>query len=153
MRERLPTTSKLHRYNILPVGADVQCVFCRNAEETVRHVFFECSFAYNIWMGCFRWLGVETALPSIPMMNFLLFCGLLNWKRGKVIAGCIWACVVWTIWKGRNALIFRNEVVEHGKLLEEIISRLWSWFEFQEQRGRRGEFAEWRENPRKLIEC
>ncbi|KAL8503364.1 hypothetical protein ACS0TY_022195 [Phlomoides rotata] len=61
---------------------------------------------------------------------------LYKGKKGKVFAGCIWECVVWTIWKGRNGLIFRNEAVEQGKILDEIISRLWSWFEVCGQRGR-----------------
>ncbi|KAL8486433.1 hypothetical protein ACS0TY_023210 [Phlomoides rotata] len=151
IKERLPTTTNLHRRRSLPVGADLNCVFCRNSTETVRHVFFECPFAYSVWMGCLSWIGVATALPSNPTMSLLYFSRLFRGKKGKVVAGCIWECIVGFIWKGRNAIIFRNEVVETKKMVEEIITRTWSWIVYREHTGRMGSFVDWRRNPREVM--
>lgn len=60
------------RRNILPSTANVECIFCKKEEESVRHVFFECEYSYKLWMECLSWLGIQTALPSNQRVNL---CG------------------------------------------------------------------------------
>ncbi|KAL8463237.1 hypothetical protein ACS0TY_034035 [Phlomoides rotata] len=133
IKERLPTTINLHRRRSLPVGANLHCIFCRNSTEIVRHVFFECLFAYSVWMGCLSWSGVATGLPSNPTMSLLYFSRLFRGKREK------------------NAVIFRNETVETKKMVEEIITRTWSWIVYREHTGRIGSLVDWRRNPREKL--
>lgn len=35
--------------------------------------------------------------------------------------------MVWLIWKGRNEVIFRNDVLSGDKIVENVKVRSWSW--------------------------
>lgn len=92
--ERLPTCTKLQRRNILSTNANVECIFCKKEDESVRHVFFECEYSYKLWMDCLKCLGIQTTLPSNPSMNLLLFSKFIRGKRGKMIAICLCECII-----------------------------------------------------------
>ncbi|KAL8516890.1 hypothetical protein ACS0TY_015225 [Phlomoides rotata] len=149
--ERLPTTTKLQRRRSLPPGANINCVFCDASLESVRHVFFECGFAYRFWMECLSWLGVKTVLSSNPSISLLHFSRLLRGAKGLEFAVCMWKCVVWLIWKVRNDIIFKGEQIENIKLLEELKVRLWSWLMAKNQRCSTWSFEDWSCQPGKLV--
>ncbi|KAL8538534.1 hypothetical protein ACS0TY_000522 [Phlomoides rotata] len=151
--ERLPTTTKLQRRNALPSSADMNCVFCTCHPESVRHIFFECKFSYFAWMECCGWLGFQSVLSSDPTINLLYFSKLLRGKRGKTAVVCIWECVAWTLWKWRNNVVFRNAEVSVGKVMDDIISRLWSWLVVKDSRCNNFIFEDWRANPRMVLDC
>lgn len=86
----------------------------------VRHVFFECEFAYSVWMKVLEWIRVKSALSSNPLVNLLHFSRLLKGRRGKLFGVCVWECVVWVLWKARNAKTFGGEQTTREKLLADI---------------------------------
>lgn len=151
LHNKLPTRSNLRRRNIIPDSGGCRCVFYDNDMENMKHVLFECPFSYGIWMSCCKWLGVETAFPSDTSMNLLLFSSFFRSSNGKKFAVSIWECVVWSLWKLRNARIFRNEEINGDKLLKEIKTRLWSWFANKEPRLQLFTYSHWICNPRMLI--
>ncbi|KAL8466311.1 hypothetical protein ACS0TY_035426 [Phlomoides rotata] len=69
--ERIPTTTKLIRRNAILPNTSTTCSFCEQDTETVRHIFFECSFTYKIWMDIVKWLGISTVLSSNPSTKHL----------------------------------------------------------------------------------
>lgn len=151
--ERIPTMVLLAQRNILPPNASNNCVFCTVCPETVRHVFFECDVTYRLWMLCLNWLGIESVLSSKPKLNLLHFSRLLKGKRGKEIAVCIWECMIWLIWKARNAIIFRNEQIMEKRIIDELKSRLWSWVVPELQGNGHWRFTNWSTSPRSLLNC
>lgn len=72
-------------------------------------------------MKCFNWLGVTIVLHSFSFSS-------IKGKNGKHVAIAIWQCVVWLLWKWRNALIFEGIAFSVDKIVKELKSRLWSWF-------------------------
>ncbi|KAL8495553.1 hypothetical protein ACS0TY_019621 [Phlomoides rotata] len=129
---------------ILPHEANSNCIFCNSQVETVRHVIFECAFAYEVWMHCSRWMGVTTVLSSSPSTNLLHFRENFSEKNGKEFA----VCVTWVIWKTRNAFIFRHEEPSVNKVFEEVKSRLWSWLHAWIKDNKDSRFRDWARNPR-----
>lgn len=127
MWERIPTSTKLLRRGCLPQGVQVTCKFCEVEDESVRHVLVECEYSYGVWSKVLNWLGVFTALPSKPAMSLLQFRGLFKCKERRSFGVCVWECVVWLLWKARNAKTFRNEVVSCDKLLAEVKVHVCSW--------------------------
>ncbi|KAL8522493.1 hypothetical protein ACS0TY_012601 [Phlomoides rotata] len=146
--ERIPTTTQLQRRNALPPNTNLNCPFCNEEQETVRHIFFECEFSYKIWMACLNWLGEYSVLPSNPSTNLLSFSRLFRGNQRRWVAVSIWECVVWLIWKTRNDLVFQHKRNECDKILEELKYRTWSWF--QERMGGRENlcFEDWIAQPR-----
>ncbi|KAL8503880.1 hypothetical protein ACS0TY_022562 [Phlomoides rotata] len=81
--KHIPTTTELLRRNALPPNAKVNCCFCDSSPESVRHIFFECSLSYNLWMECLNWIGIKTTIPSNPSSNLLFFSTILSGKRER----------------------------------------------------------------------
>lgn len=96
--------------------------------------------------------GSVRCFSSSLVINMLHFCSLLRVKRGKTFLACVWECVVWRIWKARNAIIFRDEQGDREKMVDDIKSYLWSWLSCQQPGLWRGRFGEWRIDPKALIE-
>ncbi|KAL8498941.1 hypothetical protein ACS0TY_022048 [Phlomoides rotata] len=148
LRERIPTKMNLFRRNVLSHGDDLKCVWCGDHNETVRHVLFECYFSFRVWMEVCKWMGVETVLHSSPSKILLQFSRLLGGIRGRTMGVCIWECVVWLLWKGRNVKLFRNEEITGESIIQELKARSWSWAVEREQWRSFCSFSEWNRSIR-----
>ncbi|KAL8479384.1 hypothetical protein ACS0TY_026309 [Phlomoides rotata] len=95
--------------------------------------------------------GNVTALPSTFLINLLHFCNFFRGKRGKIVAVSVWECVVWLLWKWRNAKVFRAEELRVNKVMEEVKARLWSWLVVKDPRSRTFVFADWNAYPRLVM--
>lgn len=82
----------------------------------------------------------------------LHFSNLLSGKKEKVFLICVWECIVWRIWKVRNAIIFRGEQGDREKMVEDIKSYLWSWLSWRKPGLWKGRFSEWSLDPKSFIE-
>ncbi|GAA0160764.1 hypothetical protein LIER_17244 [Lithospermum erythrorhizon] len=60
-RKRLATRDSLSFMNL----DDVTCVFCRNADETLPHLFFSCPFTSAIWSTLRSWLGIRRQMTTL----------------------------------------------------------------------------------------
>ncbi|KAL8510515.1 hypothetical protein ACS0TY_017362 [Phlomoides rotata] len=149
--ERIPTITQLQRRNVLPPNVNMDCVFCHKEIETVRHVLFECEVSYQVWMGCVKWMGVQSVFSSNPSTSLLHFSKLLRGKKGKILVVCLWECTIWLLWKKRNGIIFSQEQFSLEKLLEELKTRSWNWVVNKDMRVAGIEFKEWCLNPNKFL--
>ncbi|KAL8461664.1 hypothetical protein ACS0TY_032954 [Phlomoides rotata] len=95
LKERLRTKDLLLHKGVPLPNNDLSCELCRVKNEYVRHVLFECSFSYGIWMEMFRWWGFSSAGASNPATNMLLFSSFFRGKNRKKIASTVWGCIVW----------------------------------------------------------
>ncbi|KAL8532344.1 hypothetical protein ACS0TY_008806 [Phlomoides rotata] len=146
--DRLPTKINMLRRNILNSQSNLKCVLCNNKEETAKHIFFECEMSHKVWMHCYRWLGFSTVLHSNPCLNLLAFYYLFRGKKGRLKAA---TCVVWLIWKGRNAFIFEGVEFQIEKIVEELKARVWSWFYIHDVGWSCSSYSDWLVKPRLLL--
>ncbi|XVF42020.1 hypothetical protein PTKIN_Ptkin01aG0326800 [Pterospermum kingtungense] len=102
----LPVRAELHRrvQRIPP-----ECVFCLNNEESVEHLFFECTFARAFWFGSElslrtdglglnsvkEWIGEWLGKPELLNPEAL-------WFYGQFVCG------MWSIWLHMNEVLFKN---------------------------------------------
>lgn len=151
--DRLPTKSNLRRRNIIGPNESSRCVLCDEAEESGRHIFFECKVSHEIWMRCYKWLGISTVLHSRSFSNLFAHIRIFRVKKDTNLSMAIWLCVVWLIWKGMNALILEGAVFSIDKTVEELKARLWSWC-YVKCIGFSGfSFNDWNVNPRMVLGC
>lgn len=97
--DRLNTKSMLQRRH-LNVQDDALCIMCASGhEETIHHLFFECSFAKECWAKIqFQWddlLPLMDRLMQAPMAQTLPF-----YTEATLIAA-------WELWKLRNDKVFQ----------------------------------------------
>ncbi|KAL4182941.1 hypothetical protein AMTRI_Chr11g95660 [Amborella trichopoda] len=100
------------------------CLFCKNAEETIVHLFLRCPFTKRIWdwlssISC--WLiarpeGISELMQQIWTPPFSSL-GIGLW-RIVVPAG------LWSMWKERNLRMFEGHTKDLSSLLILLRDRL-----------------------------
>jgi hypothetical protein len=118
-------------------------MFC-NQDETIKHLFFNCRFARDIW----SLIQVASSLyPSTSVVNIFG-----NWLHGidlrfrrLIRVGAL--AIIWSIWLCRNNNVFNNK---NYSLLQVIyrctgILRLWSPLQWMEYRDLFTEACTWLE--------
>ena len=101
------------------------CVLCHNSEETISHLFFQCSYAKQIWhfwwsvWGCTCWHVSSLSefwdrLAHSPSKTFFL---QVAWSIGP-------SFILWHVWLERNRRIFHDMQLEVRQLWGKIVNSL-----------------------------
>ncbi|GFS37427.1 phytochrome and flowering time regulatory protein [Actinidia rufa] len=105
LKDRLLTKNKLRDYI-----EDQSCPLCSAQNETLNHLFFQCTFGKQIWANIKSWLGISRAMQSLKAT----VKWLIKEARGTGFPAKIKrigiACMVYSIWEARNKRIFEGKV-------------------------------------------
>lgn len=106
---------------------DGLCQICGDAEESINHLLFTCTYARHIW-----------ALSDIPHpetgfnqtslyanINYLL--ELKKPREGWCELRRQWPWILWTIWKSRNHLLFQGNTLSPMEAVEKAKSDEEEW--------------------------
>ena len=66
--EKIPTKVALWRRGV--VVGDIRCVMCKEKEETISHLFFNCAITKRVWNQFDNWEGVCFVHHNHPLINF-----------------------------------------------------------------------------------
>lgn len=102
---RLPTRDRLISWGMtVPSG----CVLCSSADESLSHLFFQCSFAVASWT---RFCGRYLASPPSSLDDLVLICQHFpgpHADRAVVVFKLLNQVIIYNLWRERNARIFRG---------------------------------------------
>lgn len=127
-RNRLQTKTNLATRGVQLGENGLLCAGCGQCNETVQHLFFECSVFSELWGRCLHWCGLQTALQADCKRQFQQFRGLFfgnneasnQWQ-------VIWLATLWTIWLNRNDIVFNNKRATADAMFEQTQVRSWTW--------------------------
>ncbi|XP_062114812.1 uncharacterized protein LOC133827425 [Humulus lupulus] len=115
VQDRLKTRDRLRRFNI---SEESSCILCNGAEESVAHLFFDCSFSQDCLHQVKTWLGLKAHTESLQ--------GLLRWiersKRSKFqkkVLDASVASLVYHLWQARNYKLWQSSIVSPKTLVQE----------------------------------
>lgn len=149
--DRIQSKANLRRRNIIHTKDEAKCVLCNMEEETTDHLFFSCQKTGEVWNCCYNWLGISTVLPKDRKSHMLQHALLmLNLKQNNGLR-TIWVAVVWSMWIGRNNMIYRDVQFEVMRLFELIQVRSWRWLSSISSDFHYS-FYEWCSNPIRCLE-
>ncbi|KAK1361498.1 hypothetical protein POM88_045972 [Heracleum sosnowskyi] len=122
----LPTRSLLANRIKVNFGSTL-CNFCNNADETVEHLFWNCTVTRAIWLRILKWW-------SHKFINELSSFGEIwdtaRWFKEsslKKVWKTVIAAFLWTCWLARNEIIFRGAKLEVETLFFMIKGRVKEW--------------------------
>ncbi|KAF5790976.1 putative RNA-directed DNA polymerase [Helianthus annuus] len=122
--ERLPTRSALARRNV-PVPNQL-CVLCGEYEETCDHIFVSCHFAQSVWQNIAVWCKIPPIIAFGINDLLSLHVSIPGSKRRKAVHAIVMVAI-WSIWKIRNDVVFRQVSPIFTKALDEIKSMAYLW--------------------------
>ena len=77
------------------------CALCRKAEETIHHLFVQCSFSQSIWTEVGNQLGFIGGWQGDSAHN-----AFQSWWSGHKTFRAVPCIFAWGIWLSRNKIIF-----------------------------------------------
>ena len=112
----------LHRMHLVESST---CSFCHTEEETIVHLFSQCSVTTNLWSEIRTFFSSLIALPELTPQS--AFLGFYNVEEHKIITNQILLTFKMVIYKSRdsgacNFNKFLNKI-KQIKLIEDTISR------------------------------
>lgn len=150
LHQRIPTRDKLRAKGVVSQSGDISCVHC-GEEESVYHLFFDCSLARKIWNAVYEWTNLWMVQHNQPARNFMQHCEIFGHGRKGKVASALWIAIVWSLWNYRNRVLFEGIKWKEDRIVEEIKARLWSWVSIKEKYLHQFSFSDWRKNIRNCI--
>jgi hypothetical protein len=148
--EKLPTREALFNKGIISNNIEKRCVFCATHDQSIFHVFIQCSSSSTVWRKILTWMGLNLINSSSVQQHFLLFGDMIKSKSNKKHPHIIWLATTWCIWRWRNNLVFREDRATIFFLVNQIIYMSWFWFSGRLKSNVDISFDYWCTNP---LDC
>jgi exonuclease III len=121
---KMLTHDNLRKRNIVVVE---WCCLCKKNGESVDHLLLHCEVATYLWHSVFTLIGMEWVMPEKVIDLFACW----NQVGGRDLSRDIWRmaplCVIWCIWRERNARIFEDKECSVVGVRKNMITMLHMW--------------------------
>jgi hypothetical protein len=103
------------------------CCMCKRSGESINHLLLHCEVACTLWNVIFTLFDVKW------VMNGRVLDLMACWKgqRGNKMVMKVWRmaplCLMWTIWKERNARCFEDKELTMAELSNRFLKLLFLW--------------------------
>ena len=84
------------------------CCMCKVAGESVDDLLLHCTYAKELWDMIFVLFGIHWVMPRNVMALFDCWQGSLGQYQNAVIWRAVPHCVLWCLWRERNARTFEG---------------------------------------------
>ncbi|XP_062112763.1 uncharacterized protein LOC133823926 [Humulus lupulus] len=106
IQDRLKTKARLHSFNILP---EAKCQFCKVADETITHLFFDCPYSSDCLQQVKNWVCWSITASQLP--GIVRVIGRMKATRfRKMVLSVIMAALVYHLWRVRNESIWLSSL-------------------------------------------
>ena len=102
---KVPTANNLRRRNIILVS---WCCMCKVDGESVDHLFLHCALARELWTTVFSLFGMYWVMPKRIVNVLASWKGRLGRHKNRYIWEAVPHCVMWCLWRERNARTFED---------------------------------------------
>ena len=82
------------------------CYMCKADGESVDHLLLHCSYAKELWDMIFVFFGIHWVMPRHVIDLFDCWQGSLRRHQNLVLWRVIPHCLMWCLWRERNARIY-----------------------------------------------
>ncbi|RVX10352.1 hypothetical protein CK203_016077 [Vitis vinifera] len=103
-----------------------RCFMRLENEDTIDHLLLHCSKARVLWELLFTLFGVSWVLPSSVRETLLSWHGSFVGKKRRKVWRVAPLYIFWTVWKARNRLAFKDDVLSIQRLKYSFVYSLWS---------------------------
>ncbi|XP_057415175.1 uncharacterized protein LOC130710037 [Lotus japonicus] len=148
--DRIASKENLLKRRVLVVHDQATCSFCSAHLESCWHLLFSCPVSNHLWQLGANWLGMDLISASSPREHFTQFkVGRNSTQRRASLS--VWLATVWTLWLGRNSIVFRSTQFNHEEALDLVKRHSWSWIKAN-IKGFCYSLYDWYANPLSCIQ-
>jgi hypothetical protein len=118
------TADNLRRRNLILVS---WCCMCKADGESVDHLFLHCALARELWNMAFSLFGMYWVMPKRIVDVFASWKGRLGRHKNRQIWEAVPHCVMWSLWRERNARTFEDRERNILDLKTLFLRTLFDW--------------------------
>nr|GEX64210.1 RNA-directed DNA polymerase, eukaryota [Tanacetum cinerariifolium] len=122
---KLPTRVNLNRKGI--DVASTLCPICCEDVKTVKHIFFSCEMAKDLWALTARWWELDIPICSNILEWCLWIDSLHLYSKAKSLLEEVGGKLMWSMWRFRNQLVFSIPPPKKTVLWDFIVSQYFLW--------------------------
>ncbi|KAL4320117.1 hypothetical protein GQ457_18G008920 [Hibiscus cannabinus] len=127
IRKRIPVRVDLASRGVSFMN-NILCPLCGLYPESVFHLLFNCTVAWQVWSRCAAYWGLSLAFPGDPGAFLLAWHGICPSEALDSIWHFLPFAILWTIWLFRNDMVFNNCQLDVVQLFFLVKTRAASWF-------------------------
>ncbi|KAK2654406.1 hypothetical protein Ddye_014262 [Dipteronia dyeriana] len=117
----------LNRYGV-SLNTCLSCPLCNEMEESVDHLFMNCSWSWKVWALGMGWWGGQWCAPNSIKEWADEYVSLCTVHESKRAWSTLFFATGWTIWEFLNRKVFNNEEPALYVALYSIWFRVVRWF-------------------------
>ncbi|GJT98866.1 hypothetical protein Tco_1094384 [Tanacetum coccineum] len=117
VKRRLKTHDMPRQWDIHGSLLSFQCPLCDGQPDSHEHLFFECTFAMQVWDSMKVMAGLSNVMGSITVIVDTLIPMSKHRSARSVIAKLVVAACCYYIWQERNFRLFKNKRDLHSTSL------------------------------------
>ena len=113
---RCPTKDRMVNWGI---NVDQSCILCNSGQESRDHMFFSCSYTWEIWSTLTRCSPLSPAPSNWDDVLFRLQSGTYS-REWRLLLLLLWQATIYFSWSERNSRIHRSSFRSSSSLTKEI---------------------------------
>lgn len=117
------------RLNTRGMSLDSLCPRCSSSPETVNHLFFMCPLSIQTWRSNQVTLGYSATFTDDLETNMRRLFDLQSSSTLTLEQKLTPFWILWKIWKSRNNLIFKNQVINPQRDAGYVTAEVRDWLQ------------------------
>ena len=102
---KILTTDNLCKRRVLVLD---WCYMCKSCGESMDHLLLHCPIACELWSLVLCLFGIHWVMPHKVIGLFESWQDMFGWHRNIVLWRVVPHCLLWCIWRERNARSFEG---------------------------------------------
>jgi len=122
IKRKLKTQDLLMPWDCQILTSPLSCSLCNVQPDSHTHLFFECSYAHQVWKGIAARVHLDDYSADWDTLLDSFVTVATSRKAEDIIAKLILAASVYFLWQERNTRIFKQQKRSVQQLIESIVT-------------------------------
>nr|XP_043629986.1 uncharacterized protein LOC122601288 [Erigeron canadensis] len=120
--KKLKTQDQLRQWDVIgAVDDQFVCPFCELCPDSHSHLFFECTYAKQVWIGACNEAGIQHVAVNWDVIQHVFTAFGRRKSVSIIVSKLMLAATTYFIWQERNSRLFARKKRSADQLIDMIV--------------------------------